>query len=170
MPDRREPANGSPVGRRDPIGHHVWMECVLLIGIPASGKSTFCARRFADTHVRLNLDMLRTRHREAEFLATCLRVQMPFVVDNTNVSVAERARFVAPARAARFRVIGYYLASKVDECLARNAARSGEACVPDVAVRDMARRLELPTRAEGFDALHYVRMAAGEFVVEDWRE
>ncbi len=146
------------------------MECVLLIGIPASGKSSFYAARFATTHLRLNLDMLRTRHREAEFLATCLRTQQPFVVDNTNVSAVERARFLVPARAAKFRVVGYYLASKVDECLPRNAARLGEARIPDVAVRDMARRLELPNRSEGFDALHYVRMADGEFVVEDWRD
>jgi predicted kinase len=146
------------------------MECVLLVGIPASGKSSFCAGRFARTHLRLNLDMLRTRHREAELLATCLRLQQPFVVDNTNVSAAERARFVVPAKAAGFRVVGYYLASKLDECLPRNAARSGEARVPDVAVRDMARRLELPALTEGFDALHYVRMAGGEFVVEDWRD
>jgi hypothetical protein len=42
--------------------------------------------------------------------------------------------------------------------------------VPDVALRDMARRLELPAMGEGFDALHYVRMADGGFVVEDWRD
>lgn len=146
------------------------MECVLLIGIPASGKSSFYAQRFAATHLRLNLDMLRTRHREAELLATCLRLQQPFVVDNTNVAAAERARFLVPARAAGFRTVGFYLASKLDECLPRNAGRTGSARVPDVALRDMARRLELPAIGEGFDALHYVRMADGGFVVEDWRD
>ncbi|MBL8896636.1 MAG: ATP-binding protein, partial [Planctomycetes bacterium] len=33
------------------------MEAVLLIGIPASGKSSFYAERFASTHLRINLDM-----------------------------------------------------------------------------------------------------------------
>ena len=37
------------------------MQVVILIGIQGSGKSTFCRKRFFDTHVRINLDMLRTR-------------------------------------------------------------------------------------------------------------
>ncbi len=40
------------------------MEMVLLIGIPATGKSSFCREKFFHTYVRLNLDMLGTRHRE----------------------------------------------------------------------------------------------------------
>jgi predicted kinase len=146
------------------------MECVVLIGVPASGKSTFFATRFAATHVRINLDMLRTRHREAELLATCLRVQQPFVVDNTNVTRIERARYLQAARAAGFRTAGYYLASRLADALPRNAARCGDARVPDVGVLDAAKRLELPARAEGFDALHYVRVEGGAFVVEDWRD
>ncbi|HEU4420458.1 MAG TPA: hypothetical protein VFT55_16090 [Planctomycetota bacterium] len=51
------------------------MEAVWLIGIPASGKSSFYAATFAATHLRINLDMLRTRHREGELIATCLRLQ-----------------------------------------------------------------------------------------------
>ena len=40
------------------------MDMVIFIGIQATGKSTFFQEQFADTHVRVNLDMLRTRHRE----------------------------------------------------------------------------------------------------------
>jgi len=36
---------------------------ILLMGIQAAGKSEFCKRRFYRTHIRLNLDMLKTRHR-----------------------------------------------------------------------------------------------------------
>jgi hypothetical protein len=36
------------------------MHAILLIGLQASGKSTFFRERFSDTHVRINLDMLRT--------------------------------------------------------------------------------------------------------------
>lgn len=144
------------------------MECVVLIGIPASGKSSFYAARFAATHVRINLDMLRTRHREAELFATCLRVQQPLVVDNTNVAAADRARYVGPARAAGFRVAGFYFASKLAECLPRNAARPGDARIPEAGVVDAAARLEKPSLAEGFDALAYVRLVDGGFDVQDW--
>ena len=146
------------------------MEAVWLIGIPASGKSSFYAARFAATHLRINLDMLRTRHRESELVATCLRLQQPFVVDDTNATREERARFLQPARAAGFRTVGYYLASKLAECLPRNAARTGAARIPDAGVLATAGRLELPSLEEGFDELHYVRLADGAFVVEEWRD
>ena len=60
------------------------MTAIILIGIPASGKSTFCKERLFDTHLRLNLDMLKTRHREKLLLQACIAAQQPFVVDNTN--------------------------------------------------------------------------------------
>ena len=56
------------------------MEAVIFVGIQASGKSTFYKERFFDTHVRLNLDMLRTRHREKLLLRACLEGKQPFVL------------------------------------------------------------------------------------------
>ncbi|MEN3294973.1 MAG: hypothetical protein V7642_4226, partial [Burkholderiales bacterium] len=41
------------------------MEMLLFIGIQASGKSTFYKERFFDTHVRISMDLLRTRNRES---------------------------------------------------------------------------------------------------------
>lgn len=146
------------------------MHAVVLIGIPASGKSSFYASRFSATHLRINLDMLRTRHREQELVAACLRLQQPFVVDNTNATAAERARYIEPARAAGFRVDGFYLGAKLADCLARNASREGAARIPDLGVVSISSRLELPRLAEGFAALRYVRFAEGRFVEEDWRD
>lgn len=146
------------------------MECVLLIGIPASGKSSFYAARFLHSHVRVNRDMLRTRHREEELFATLLRIGQPVVVDNTNVAAEQRGRFIAPARAAGFRVEGYYFSSRLDECLPRNAARVGAARIVDVGVIDAATRLEQPRLDEGFDRLQYVRLTADGFVVEEWND
>ena len=40
------------------------MEMVLFVDIQASGKSSFYLERFFRTHVRINLDMLKTLHRE----------------------------------------------------------------------------------------------------------
>ncbi|WP_241668729.1 AAA family ATPase [Stutzerimonas nosocomialis] len=84
------------------------MELILFIGIQAAGKSTFYTRRLFDTHLRLDLDMLRTRHCERSVLQTCLATQQRLVVDNTNPTLAERAAYIAPARAAGFRVTGYF--------------------------------------------------------------
>ena len=40
------------------------MELIIFIGLQAAGKSTFYKKNFSDIHIRINLDMLRTRHRE----------------------------------------------------------------------------------------------------------
>ena len=75
------------------------MEAVIFIGGQGSGKSTFYRETFLDTHVRINLDMLRTRHREKLILEACIAAQQSFVVDNTNPTLADRARYiVASAR------------------------------------------------------------------------
>ena len=57
------------------------MELVLLIGIPATGKSSFCREKFFRTHVRLNLDMLGTRRKERLLMEACLAGKTKFVVD-----------------------------------------------------------------------------------------
>lgn len=147
------------------------MEAIIFIGIQGSGKSTFYRQQWADTHLRLNLDMLRTRHREAILFQACLNAKQSFVVDNTNPTRAERAKYINAARAAGFRIIGYYFSAKLKDALARNAQRIGKQCVPEKGVRATHQRLELPRYDEGFDALYYVRIADdGGFVCQEWRE
>jgi len=146
------------------------MEMVLLIGIPATGKSSFCRERFFRTHVRLNLDMLGTRHREKLLLDACLAAKAKFVVDNTNLSLAERARFLAPAKAAGFRVVSYFFESKVADAVRRNAGRPCGERIPEKAIPGASNRLELPSIAEGFDQLFFVRLAGdNQFTLEQWR-
>lgn len=70
------------------------MEAILFTGIPASSKSTFYKERFFATHIRINLDMLKTRKREALILQACLAAQQPFVVGNTNILKSERAPYI----------------------------------------------------------------------------
>jgi predicted kinase len=144
------------------------MEAVIFIGIQGSGKSSFCKERFFNTHVRINLDMLKTKHRQQVLLNACIEAGQPFVVDNTNVTAQTRARFIAPAKAAGFRVVGYYFRSDLKAALLRNSQRTGVARVPDSALFSTYGRLQAPSREEGFDALYYVSITeAGEFSVEE---
>jgi predicted kinase len=140
--------------------------CILLIGIQAAGKSTFAARFFAETHIILNLDTLRTRAREARLLRECLEQRRSFVVDNTNVSRAERARYLPLAQSAGFRCVGYAFSAAIGPALVRNAQRERE--VPPHAVQATRNRLQWPAQEEGFDELHFVRLADGEFIIEPW--
>ena len=146
------------------------MQAVILIGIQATGKSTFYRERFFNTHIRINLDMLKTRHREALLLRACLEANQSFVVDNTNPTRAERARYITAAQEAGFLVVGYFFESRLQDALARNRTRTGPAQIPEKGIGGTARRLELPGLAEGFDKLFFVRIENGGFVVEPWRD
>jgi predicted kinase len=134
------------------------MEAVILIGIQASGKSTFWKERFADTHVRINLDMLKTRRKEEKLVDACIAMRQRFVVDNTNPTAWDRARYIPKARAAGFRVIGYYFDSKVEDALRRNSERDGKKNIPGSAVYGTYGKLQTPSLNEGFDELFNVRI------------
>src|SRR5688572_25328794 len=99
------------------------MEAVIFVGLQGAGKTTFYVERFLHTHLRISLDVLRTRHREQQMVQACLETRQPFVVDNTNPTAAERARYVVPARAAGFRVVGYFFEPDVPASIKRNANR-----------------------------------------------
>lgn len=147
------------------------MEAIIFCGIQGTGKSTFFTERFFATHVRINLDMLRTRHRESILVRACLDASQAFVVDNTNPTRADRARYILPAREAGFRVVGYYFRSVPVEALSRNAHRSGTQRIPDRGILGTFTRLEVPSLSEGFDELHYVRMLdQGTFAVMPWQD
>lgn len=142
------------------------MEAVIFIGVQGSGKTTFYRERFADTHVRISLDMLRTRRREQLLLEACLQGKQAFVIDNTNPLPADRARYVKPARAAGFRVVAYYFETSLRDATRRNNQRSGKKKIPVPAIAGTFRKMERPTLTEGIDEIHVVKIGPdGSFAV-----
>ena len=145
------------------------MQAIVFMGIQASGKSTFYHQRFANTHLRINLDMLKTRHREKRLLEVCLETKQPFVVDNTNPTVDDRRRYIEPARNHQFQVIGYYFQSKLAEALHRNQQRENPQQIPNKGIRGTYSRLVLPQYTEGFDELYYVQITPeNQFNIMVW--
>lgn len=149
-------------------------ELVILIGLQASGKTTFFHQRFELTHVHVSKDRFpnaRNRdRRQVRDIVEALELPRSVVVDNTNATREARARLIDLARQQGAAVVGYYFESVVEACKTRNDARDGRARIPVVGLYATAKILERPTRAEGFDALHYVRIVEGTFVVEPWVE
>ncbi len=145
------------------------MEAVLFIGIPATGKSRFFKEHFVDTHVRINLDMLKTRYRENCLFNACLEGKAKFVIDNTNVTREERQRYILPAKETGFEVTGYFFQSCLDQALQQNALRSEMSRIPNLGVRSMSKKLEIPDWSEGFDRLFFVRHEGSSQIIENWR-
>ncbi|MET0413678.1 MAG: ATP-binding protein, partial [Polyangiaceae bacterium] len=137
-------------------------ELVLLIGLPGAGKSTFFQQRFAHSHVHVSRDHFarerRPETRQNELLRDALASGRSVVIDNTNVSVEERARFIDEARLHGVRVVGYRFDVSTGECVSRNDGRSGSARIPKVGIFSAAKRLVRPSAGEGFDLLYRVRV------------
>jgi predicted kinase len=144
------------------------VEAVIFAGIQATGKSTFYQQHFFKSHVRISLDMLKTRRREAILLRACIEAQQRFVIDNTNLTVEDRAAYIQAAKTAQFKVIGYYFQSNIQDAIQRNQNRVGKEKIPVPGLLGAYKKLQIPTLEEGFDALHYVKIVDGQFIVEEW--
>lgn len=145
-------------------------ECVIFVGLPASGKTTFYLRRFASTHTHISKDhwpnVSRKDERQAELIRKALSSGAAVVIDNTNPSVADRAQIIALARELGARVVGYHFTATTREAVGRNRGREGRQRVPDVAIFTKAKRMAVPTVAEGFDELYRVTIREdGEYDV-----
>jgi predicted kinase len=134
------------------------VEAIIFVGCPASGKSSFFKQQFFDTHIRVNLDMLRTRRRETLLIEACINAKQRFVVDNTNPTVAERKKYVDVAVRGKFSVCAYLFNAEYDQLIQRNMLRSGKARVPEVAIRATLSKLQRPTGDEGFDSIYSVHL------------
>jgi predicted kinase len=144
-------------------------KAVLFIGIPASGKTSYYRRYFSADYVHINLDTLRTRKKELLKISYCLENSLNFVVDNTNPTKSERARYISLAKAAGYQVDGYFFQSIVNDCIERNSQREGEEQIPSKAIAAISNKLELPSFDEGYDNLYFVKIAESGFITQSRR-
>lgn len=144
------------------------METIIFCGIQATGKTTFFKENFFKTHIHISLDQLNTRNKEQKFIDTCIQTQHPFVVDNTNPTREDRAKYISIAKANKFKVIGYYFQSKLSDALARNSQRTGKENIPEIGIKGTFSKLALPSLEEGFDELYYVEVENNEFKIKKW--
>jgi len=92
------------------------MNLIIFSGIPGSGKSTFYKEIFYDTHVRVNLDMLKTKNREENLIRCCLQSLQPFVIDNANLTKADRQKYIEAAKEFRFKSERVFFCSYSERC------------------------------------------------------
>ena len=145
------------------------MELVILVGLQASGKSTFAGQRFAGTHVYVSKDAMRNARkkepRQRQLVEAALREGRSVVVDNTNPTLEDRAALIELGRAYGAEIVGYYFEPDLAASRERNRQREGRARVPDVALYVTIKKLQPPRLAEGFDRLYRVRLVGEQFEV-----
>lgn len=131
------------------------MEMILFVGLPGSGKSTYYKNHFFNTHLRISNDLLKTKNRTKRLLDFCNETDMSFVVDNTNVTKAERSFFIQTVNGWKQKIVirCIYFNCNVETCIERNRNRSGNDRIPDCAIFSKAKLFEVPVMEEGFDEI-----------------
>lgn len=141
------------------------LQCVIFVGLPATGKTTFFRQRFASTHEHVSKDnwpnATKKTARQARLIADALSSGRSVVVDNTNPTVDDRRAVIDQAHALGARVIGYYFDASTRDAVGRNRGRTGRQRVPDIGIFAIAKRLVPPRWEEGFDELYRVSIAEG---------
>ncbi|MFF9586083.1 AAA family ATPase [Streptomyces achromogenes] len=137
-------------------------DLAVLVGLQASGKSTFYARCLSGRYELVGKDLFprgarNKQARQMRLVTEHLAAGRPVAVDNTDPSPREWAPLVAAARAHGATVTAYWFPPDVPGSLRRNAAREGRGRVPDVGVLATLERLRRPSVADGFDAVYEVR-------------
>ncbi|CAL9357224.1 hypothetical protein SUDANB58_00582 [Streptomyces sp. enrichment culture] len=154
-----EGAGNAGDGRPDGTGGP---EVAVLVGLQASGKSTFCEQVLAGRCALVGKDRFPrgARHKQARqmrLVEEALAAGRSVAVDNTNPSPEEWGPLVAAGRLYGAVVVAYWFPPDLAGSLRRNAARAGRDRVPEVGVRATLGRLRRPTREDGFDAVLEVR-------------
>lgn len=74
-------------------------ELIIMVGKPASGKSTFTEKHFVtNNYVRVNRDTLKTMPKCIKAVREALKNGKSCVVDNTNPSIDSRKPFIDIAK------------------------------------------------------------------------
>lgn len=150
------------------------LELAILIGLQASGKSTF-RRRFLGDYVVVSKDDFRNarnrQRRQMRLVNEALAVGRCVVVDNTNPSRHEWEPLLEAAHAHAAAAVGYWFPPDLSGALARNAARRDRDRVPDVGLYATLKRLRRPQLSDGFDRLYEVRFdGRGGFMIRPMAE
>ncbi|MEU7059187.1 ATP-binding protein [Streptomyces sp. NPDC046197] len=134
----------------------------VLVGLQASGKSTFYRERLADRFEVVSKDLFPRgargkQARQMRLVEEALTAGRSVAVDNTNPSPEEWRPLVDAGHAHGALVVAYWFPPDLAGALRRNAVRPGRARVPEVGVHATLRRLCRPAPGDGFDTVYDVR-------------
>ncbi|MHB8567210.1 MAG: AAA family ATPase [Nitrososphaerales archaeon] len=88
-------------------------EIIVLVGIPASGKTTLARARYKN-HTLISLDVLKSRQRENSEILRALESGESIVIDNTNTTRKTRSRYVEYARTFNARIRAVFIRCPLD--------------------------------------------------------
>lgn len=151
------------------------MELAMMIGLQASGKSTFARSHFGAPYEYISQDLLRhtsnRARRQRQLIEAVLQQGHSVVVDNTHPTCEVRSPLIHLGQLFAAQITAYYFPAQLKRSLAYNRQRTEQTRVPDVAIFATLKKLTPPSYAEGFTRIFYVQMREdGGFDVSAWQE
>ena len=126
------------------------MEVILLVGIAASGKTTFC-KQFFSNHFRISLDEIEkhSRTKQAQIFENNLKLGKNIIIDDTNLTRKIRSMHIKLAKKYDAELKAIFFNYSMDRIELQNSKR--EKSLPNYVLFSMKKQLEVPSEEEGFD-------------------
>jgi len=143
-------------------------EIILLVGSPASGKSSFAKEYFVSKgYTWINRDTLKTKEKCMKAMKEALTKGKSVIIDNTNPTKENRAFYILEAQKQALPIHCYHLITPKTICRHLNMFRENitggaHAHVPRLAFAVYNKNFEAIAEDEGFDSVTEVK-----FSVED---
>ncbi|XP_034485355.1 uncharacterized protein F21D5.5 [Drosophila innubila] len=136
-------------------------EMIIVVGLPGSGKSHFCAEALAGKGYKIaNADTLGSTQACLSACQRALKEGQSCVVDNTNVDVASRKKFLALAAElkipCRCFVMNVTPTQAKHNIAFRDLLDTGHSSISDMVFNMMKKKYQAPTLDEGFASIHKV--------------
>lgn len=127
-------------------------EMIIMVGSPASGKSTFTQTHF-ENYVRINQDTLKTKKKCLELTDKQLELGKSVVIDNTNPNRETRKLYIDIAKKYNVPIRCFWLNVPIEIIRHLNKVRTimGAQYIPDIAINIFFKKFEEPLPVEGFD-------------------
>ena len=126
-------------------------KCVIFVGSPGCGKSTYYENNYLNGYARVNLDILTSRNREKKKILELAESGTNMVIDNTNTSIEERKRYFSLLWNSGYKFKAVWFNVPLDVCMERNKNRIKT--IPAYLVKYYYKKIEIPTKEEGFEEI-----------------
>jgi bifunctional polynucleotide phosphatase/kinase len=125
-------------------------EVVIMVGYPASGKTTIGNSLIQHGYVRIDGDTLKTASKMKKEAAKYIQ-KSSVIFDATNGTVKKRAEYIAFAKAHDVPVRAIVMKTSIEDAMMRNKERAhhGGTNIPAVAFYTFRKHYETPAISEG---------------------
>lgn len=139
------------------------MKVVVLIGMPGSGKSTFC-EKYA-SYVRINQDLLGDRYKCLELFRKSMKEGKSVIIDRCNINKLQRNIWTREAMKFGVKEVNaIYLHVSPEECIRRITERQDHPTIKNMTIDKMkeivynfVNTFENPEISEGFNKILIIK-------------